>query len=175
MHEILERLDSELAASLHGLDTRQTQLAPKTHLEKWTIQQIVHHLLLTYQSTARLLQTRIDKGSPTKARPTVLHRVQQLAVVSLGYFPRRRMAPAEVTPSVPVSLSNGDELTRKVRVCLSQMDQAAEQAEQLFGNGRCASHFILGPMSAVQWRRFHLVHGSHHAKQILEIRKGHGI
>jgi hypothetical protein len=33
----------------------------------------------------------------------------------------------------------------------------------------------LGPLGAGQWRRFHLSHGRHHIRQILAIRRAHGI
>jgi hypothetical protein len=29
-------------------------------------------------------------------------------------------------------------------------------------------HPFLGPLTASQWRKFHLVHGRHHARQIRE-------
>jgi hypothetical protein len=29
-------------------------------------------------------------------------------------------------------------------------------------------HLILGPLTAGQWRKFHWVHGQHHARQIRE-------
>ncbi len=44
-------------------------------------------------------------------------------------------------------------------------------AEQLFGSRRrSVRHMILGPLSLAQWRRFHLVHGRHHIRQIAAIR-----
>jgi hypothetical protein len=173
MHEILERLESELATVLHGLDARQAQLTPKLHPEKWNIQQIVEHLLLSYRSTTVVLQTRIDKGSATKARPVPQQRFAQFFLIALGRFPRGRLAPPEVSPTLPASLRNGEELTRRVHDDLAGMERAACAAEALFGTGRCASHMILGPLSIHQWRRFHLIHGQHHIKQIRRIRQDH--
>ena len=54
-------------------------------------------------------------------------------------------------------------------------EKTIDQAEKAFGSTRCLSHFILGPLSAAQWRRFHLTHGAHHARQITAIRRAHGI
>ena len=173
MHEILERLESELATVLHGLDARQAQLTPKLHPEKWNIQQIVEHLLLTYRSTAVLLQTRIDKGSPTKARPMPQQRAAQFLVITLGHFPPGRLSPPEVSPTLPASLRNGEELTRRVHDDLVGMDYAACAAEALFGTGRCASHMALGPLTIPQWRQFHLIHGQHHVRQIRRIRQNY--
>jgi hypothetical protein len=175
MHEILTRLESELASALDGLDNRQTQLTPRTHPEKWNIQQIVEHLLMTYRSTSAILNTRVEKRSPTKAHPSSQQVVWQFAIISVGFFPPGRRAPEAVTPNLPASLRSGDDLTRRMREELATFDSLAAQAEQLFGAQRCASHFLLGPLSAQQWRRFHLVHGRHHARQIRAIRKAHAV
>jgi hypothetical protein len=175
MHEIFTRLESELASALDGLDNRQSQLTPRTYPEKWTIQQIVEHLLMTYRSTSAILNTRLEKGSPTKSRTNARQLVQQFVVISVGFFPPGRRAPEAVTPTFPASLRAGDDLTRRIREELATLDSIAAQAERLFGPQRCASHFLLGPLSPLQWRKFHLVHGRHHARQIRAIRKDNAV
>ncbi|MGZ7099671.1 MAG: DUF1569 domain-containing protein [Candidatus Angelobacter sp.] len=32
-------------------------------------------------------------------------------------------------------------------------------------------HPVLGPLTAAEWRKFHLVHGLHHVKQIRSLRE----
>jgi hypothetical protein len=32
---------------------------------------------------------------------------------------------------------------------------------------------VLGPLSVDQWRRFQLIHGEHHLRQIISIRKAY--
>ena len=49
MHEDLRKLDTAVTAALRGLDARTTQATPLAHPEKWSIQQIVEHLLHTYE------------------------------------------------------------------------------------------------------------------------------
>jgi len=83
MHETLAQLESELTTVLHGLDAREAQLAPASDPEKWNIQQIVEHLVLSYRSTVGVLQTRIDKGKPTLAKPMLQQRVGQLYLITL--------------------------------------------------------------------------------------------
>jgi hypothetical protein len=52
------------------------------------------------------------------------------------------------------------------------MDAIIAQCEVRFGRSvRLLDHPILGPLTAAQWRKFHLVHGRHHAEQILQLRK----
>jgi len=55
------------------------------------------------------------------------------------------------------------------------MDASLADAERRFGHRtRVLFHPILGPLTAQQWRRFHLVHGRHHLKQIEARLKGRG-
>jgi hypothetical protein len=58
---------------------------------------------------------------------------------------------------------------------LLAMDEGLTRAEEMFGRQRFASHTVLGPLSAEQWTKFHLVHGKHHVKQIQGIRRDYKI
>ena len=145
--------------------------------EKWTIQQIVEHLLLSYESTCSVVEGRIGKGTPTKSRPTVPQRVGQLVVVKVGRFPHGRVAPAVVTPAEPTArMMSARELDGRVAEELFPMDALFAEAERMWGaSQRCVTHGALGAMSIDQWRRFHLVHGEHHLRQILATRAVMGI
>jgi len=176
MDPILQQLQREIAISLQGLDATQTQIRPSTaNPDKWSIQQIVQHLILTYANTEIAINGRLTKGAPTRAQPTLQQRIRQYAVTSLGYFPGGREAPSPVCPpdcSLPLS---GEELSHKAAVGLARIDQLFAQAESLFGSRRAISHVVLGPLSIYQWRRFHLIHGRHHLRQIRAIRTVHRV
>jgi len=174
MDQVLQRLDEELGLAVRGLSAQETQWTPMLAPEKWTIQQIVEHLLLSYRSSWLVFQKRIDKAAPTQAKPSLRQRMAQ-AMIGMGYFPRGRQAPAEVSPEPSEIHRPGDELARKIEEELTRLDAAASEAERLFGKRQFATHFVLGPLSARQWRRFHLVHGLHHVKQIRQIRLEHNI
>jgi hypothetical protein len=52
---------------------------------------------------------------------------------------------------------------------IQKMDAGFEECVRKFGPGaRILDHPVLGPLTAKQWRRFHLAHGQHHARQIRE-------
>jgi hypothetical protein len=175
MSPTLEQLETKLSAALHGLNSSQTQLRLTNHPSRWTIQQVVQHLLMTYASTAASFETRLAKGTPTLSRPTPAHRAAQFIVITLGLMPGRRTAPPEVTPPASSPALSGDELAATAHEALTHLDHLFDQAEQSFGRARCQSHFILGPLTALQWRRFHLSHGNHHIRQIAAIRRAHGL
>ncbi len=175
MDPTLALLRDELKLALGHLDEQQTQLRPTQEPESWTVQQIVRHLGLTYAATTEAMEARIAKRSPTRAKPTIAQRVAQFGIIRLGYFPSGRKAPDRVSPGNERELS-GVLLAAHLHDALQQMDQAIAAAEALFGPApRAISHMALGPLSTEQWRRFHLVHGRHHIKQIRAIRLEHNV
>jgi hypothetical protein len=176
MNSTLQQLQREIAASLHSLDATQTQLRPPSRPSKWSIQQIIEHLLLTYSGTETAINARLAKRTPTRARPTLTHRVFQFAVTQCGYFPTGRDAPETVTPQTTTHPLSGEELAQAIAEHLAHLDLLFTEAETLFGPAsQCASHTVLGPLNIDQWRKFQLIHGEHHLKQIAAIRKAHNL
>jgi len=52
------------------------------------------------------------------------------------------------------------------------MDAVIAQAEEKFGKStRLLDHPVLGPLSGAQWRKFHLVHGELHIRQLRRLRE----
>jgi hypothetical protein len=174
MHQDLSRLSTEVTEALRGLNKLETQATPRFHPEKWSIQQIVEHLLNTYRGSIPAIQARVDRRKPTRKHPTFRQRVGQFKLITLRQFPKGREAPAAVSASLPTTLRSGDDLAERVNVELIRLDQVTKEGERLFGGQRAVSHIILGPLSMKQWRRFHLIHGRHHLKQIQAIRREHG-
>ncbi|WP_260738742.1 DUF1569 domain-containing protein [Tunturiibacter lichenicola] len=177
MNPTLQQLQREIAYSLDGLDAAQTQLHPPSRPDKWNIQQIMEHLLLSYSGTEMALNARLTKRAPTKAKPNIPQYLGQYTLIHLGYFPRGRKAPPLVSPIAPTTHPIcGDDLTQAAADHLAQLDLLCAEAENLFGpTCRCASHMVLGPLRVEQWRKFQLIHGEHHLKQILAIRKAHQV
>lgn len=171
MHPTLKCLEAELTGSLTGLSPADLGVVPDDHPGKWCIQQIVTHLLLSYESTIDVFETRLGKGTPTRAKTSLMQRLGQIYILRLGRFPRGRKAPAAVSPTLPFELCSVEELIDRIQAALTRFDGLATQAAEMFGEVPAISHFVLGPMSADDWRTFHLVHGRHHIAQILEVRK----
>jgi hypothetical protein len=170
----LKLLQAELERSLAGLRDQQTQLRPGLDPLRWHIQEVVGHLLLTYSLTMTALDTQIAKATPTRAHPSPAQRLWQFLVLRLGWLPPRRKAPAITTPDPNAAPAAGDQLCASIASALAALDTRILTAERLFGSRRrSVRHMILGPMSLAQWRRFHLVHGRHHIRQIAAIRAEH--
>jgi hypothetical protein len=176
MNRNLEVLREELAKALSGLNDQQTQLRPGGDATRWSIQQITGHLRLTYMATETAMDARIAKASATKATPSLLQYAGQFTLITCGYFPRGRQAPDRVTAPTDEAPVSGSVLMAQVADSIAAMSRRIDVAETIFGEKlRGVSHMVLGPLSISQWRRFHLIHGRHHIKQIWAIRRENGL
>src|SRR5271170_1465249 len=171
MYEPFEEVCARYARELRPFPAEALEIHPQGNPNRWNARQIVEHLVLTYKSSGSVLRQRLDKGRPTLARPTVKQRVPQFVLLGLGFMPSGRPAPASVRPGpVPDPVLDGMAQAALFRSELQRMDDLLEECEKRFGKQQMATHQILGPLSAKQWRRFHVVHAKHHLKQIKVIR-----
>jgi len=93
-------------------------------------------------------------------------RVRALVVLGFNHLPEGRKAPKNTVPrGLPVEKVKGE-----VALKIAEMDEIISQCEARFGRGKVLDHPILGPLTAAQWKKFHLIHGRHHVKQILRLR-----
>ncbi len=175
MSGAIDELQHELGALLAGLTVEQVQKRPAARAEAWSVQQIAEHLLRTYDLTLGIFEERLLKGRCTKAKPTMQQRLAQWGITRLGYFPRGRKAPEQVTPQAVLPAESGYEIFARLTARLAALQTIFVEAETAFGQRRCVSHMVLGPMSVEQWRRFHAVHGEHHLKQMRAIRSEMGL
>ena len=158
----LERLRRELEDAIAGVSDRALAQAPPG---KWNSGQILEHLFLTYKNSNRGLGKCLEKGAPLATRRTLKHRLSTLLVVNVGYMPKGRKAPER---ALPRGIAPG-ELRSNIFVEIQKMESGFADCERRFGAGtKIMDHPFLGPLTAAEWRKFHWVHGRHHARQIRE-------
>jgi hypothetical protein len=167
VHPLLNQTRDLLAKTLAGCSAEQIARHPAGDPARWSAQQIVEHLCVTWSSTIGGMEDRLQKGRPLRTRPTFAQRYRQLAVCEFGFLPRRREAPSAVrpkdAPGVPLT---GDELVAHFSATLAAMDDVLNRIERQANGAPVLTHFLLGPLSVRQWRRFHRAHARHHAAQI---------
>jgi hypothetical protein len=135
---------------------------------KWCVAQILEHLYLTYTGTIKGCGRLLEAGRPLASRATFSQRLQSVIVVTLGYLPSGRKSPEVARPRGLPPEKVAGEFQDKIM----EMDVALTQCAEKFGTrARVMDHPVLGPFSISQWRKFHLVHGLHHAKQIRNLRR----
>ena len=176
MHSVFEDLHLRYRKALGGRDCDSCQLRPARPLRgkgtPWSTQDVIEHLLLTYRNTEELLDRYLERKSPSGRPRETKHRILQFLVVRCGGFPRGTDAPAAVHPGKSgMPPMSGEELCACMRSELEKLDAKIDECRQSFEKRPFAPHFIFGPMTADQWRRFHFVHGRHHLKQLARIRR----
>jgi hypothetical protein len=162
MHSHLERLRQELE---EAIASSSVSTVAQTSLGKWNPDEIAEHLFLTYHHTSRGLAKCLEKGSPTARSATLRDRIATLLVVKLGYLPTGRKSPDRAVPRgmPPEGVRHG------LKAELQKMDSELNDCELRFGQRtKILDHPALGPLTADEWRKFHLVHGRHHLRQIRE-------
>ena len=134
---------------------------------KWSPCEIIEHLTRTYSGTAKGFERCLEKGAPLATSTTLKQRLQQFALINLGYFPEGRQAPKHVLPTGELDLNA---VLDAVRRDLARLDEAAIKARQTLGAGKMLDHPLLGALTTDQWLKFHVVHTKHHARQIAQRR-----
>jgi Protein of unknown function (DUF1569) len=176
MHPVFEDLHARYRKSLSGKDCDACQLRPARSLRgkatPWSTQDVIEHLLITYRDTAALFDRYLDRKSPSQKPVEAKHRVLQFLVIRCGGFPRGAQAPERTLPGKSgMPPMSGEELCACMRSELENLDAKIDECRQAFEKTPFAPHFIFGPLTPEQWRRFHFVHGRHHLKQLGRIRK----
>lgn len=151
--------------AVQGLSTEQLSWHPPG---KWSVAEILEHLYLTYTGTSKGFAKVLDSGKISGNVPTWKQRLGALIVVQVGYFPRGVKSPRVAVPRGLPSEQSLAEIGAK----LAEMEGVMGRCEASFGaETRILDHPLLGPFSVSQWRKFHLVHGLHHVKQIRRLRR----
>ena len=164
-------MDPHLATLLRAITSATDGLSPEQLAwhppQKWCTAEILEHLYLTYTGTTKGFTRVLAAGQPMAARPTWKTRAQGLIVLGLGYLPSGRKSPPQAQPRGLPSQQVVSEIAAKI----AEMDEVIGRCQEKFGSHvKVLDHPILGPFSTSQWRKFHLVHGLLHVKQIHTLR-----
>jgi hypothetical protein len=165
MHPLLEELNLKLEIAIDGMTEKQFIWHPPL---KWSAAEVLEHLYLSYTGTTKGFERVLAGGNPLATRASLQQRVQAFVVLRFDYLPTGRKSPPQTRPKgLPAEkVRNG--FPEKI----AEMDDMINQCESRFGvDTRLLDHPFLGPFTADQWRKFHLLHGLHHRKQILRLRE----
>jgi len=161
----LEKLHRALSESMTDLLSEEMSWHPPG---KWSAVEVLEHLYLTYAGTVKGFERVAEAGKSLATTPTWRQRCPTLVVVGFGYMPEGRKAPAVAQPRGLPPEKVRTEILGEIR----KMDEIIARCEGAFGKrDKLLDHPILGPLTAEQWRKLHLVHGLHHVKQIRRLRR----
>jgi hypothetical protein len=164
----LKILQHELAAEVAGLPRERLFWHPAG---KWCTAEILEHLYLTYTGTTKGFSRVLEAQKAATTPATWIQRRNVVVVLGLGYLPSGREAPSFSRPRGLESEKVLAGLAEKI----GEMDEIITRCVEKLGCGQLLDHPILGPLTGAQWKKFHLIHGRHHMKQIrrlMERRRG---
>jgi len=163
MDSYLQSLLEAITSATRGMTTEDLTRHPEG---KWSAAEVLEHLYLTYTGTVKGFERCLAAGRPLASSPTLKQRVSIAVVTGMGYFPEGRQAPERTRPRGMAA----EKVVAEIGPQIAAMDRLISQCEARYGKRtRVLDHPALGPLTAGQWRRFHLVHGQHHVKQILRL------
>jgi len=158
-------LQDEVSTSIQGLSTKELSWHRP---DKWCIAEILEHLYLTYTGTTKGFSRLLASDQAQGNVPTLRQRMRALVVTRAGYFPKGVKSPLVAMPRGLPSEKALSEIVLKI----AEMDEMMSHCVAKFGaDTKVLDHPVLGPFSVSQWRKFHLVHGRHHLKQIRQLRR----
>lgn len=170
MYSAFDSVEHAYAKALDGLTVAQARIHPEGDLNQWCAQELVEHLILSYRSTASVLEERLQKGRPTQAPLLPEQEMRWRKTIMAGRFPEGGKAPEPVRPGqLQLGELCGAELVSQIRAALEKVDGLLCECAEKFGTQPMASHFAFGPLTAEQWREFHTVHARHHLGQLNRI------
>ena len=161
----LEKLQQEIASTTAGVSAERLTWHPPG---KWCGAEVLEHLYLTYTGTIKGFERMAQAGGPRIQAASWAQRGRKLIVLGLSYLPSGREAPTFTRPrGLPIEGILGG-----IGSKIAEMDEVIERCEKQFGpRTQLLDHAILGPLTASEWRKFHLVHGLHHIKQIRRLQR----
>ena len=162
----LEKLQKEIATAIAGMSAEQLSTHPPG---KWCAAEVLEHLYLTYTGTLKGFERVAEGGTTLATKQSWGQRRRTWVVVGFGYLPAGRESPAVARPrGIPA-----EKVLAEIGLKIAEMDRMIAHCEKTHGTrSKLLDHPVLGPLTGKQWRKFHLVHGRHHVKQIWRLRQG---
>ena len=165
MHPVLKVELHRLADTVRGLSLEEAQVHPLPGIGRWSAQEIVEHLILSYKFTSEEVKKRLDKGQSPRRRRGILEIFLRLQTLGLGNMTTGvpsmlRLKPKAYTPCA------GPELAERFLAAGEEMDAVLAEARRKFGIQACGEHPMYGVLRVDEWRRYHAVHARHHMGQL---------
>jgi hypothetical protein len=165
MHPVLKSALEPLAQLMESVTQEEAQMPPLPGQGRWCAQQIMEHLILSYELTSSVVGRQLKSGRIPKNRRSILEFILRAQTIGLGYMPEgvpaiRAMRPRDYTPQP------GAGIAERFLKAAEEMDLQLVTARKKFGIEHCGEHPLFGVMRVDEWRRYHAVHAKHHLKQL---------
>jgi hypothetical protein len=165
MHPVLKSALEPLAEQIATVSAEEAQIPPLPGQGRWTAQQIIEHLILTYEMTSTAVRRQLKSGKVPRNRRNLLEFLLRVQTIGLGYMPDgvpsiRSVRPGSYDPEP------GLQIAERYMQTAEEMDALLVEARKKFGIQACGEHPLFGVMRVDEWRRYHAVHARHHLGQL---------
>jgi hypothetical protein len=167
MHPVLKTELSVLSEVIRGVSAAEAQVNPLPGLGRWSAQEVIEHLVLTYEMTMEELNRQFGRGRALRRKRGPLEVLLRLQTIGLGHLPRGVPAMLRVRPQ-NYRAQGGAVLAERLLRKAEEMDALLVQAREKFGIQPCAEHPFYGGLRVDEWRRYHAIHARHHLQQLRE-------
>ena len=148
MDSRIERALALIDEATEGMTDDQLSWHPEG---KWSSAGILEHLARAFAGTAKGFERTLKAGKVECRQCTPKERLAILAVAHAGFFPPGRKSPAAVLPQgMPP-----EQAMREIRANLAAVGRLSAECEQRFGAVKILVHPVLGPLTPLEWRKFH--------------------
>jgi hypothetical protein len=165
MHPVLKAALEPLAARIAPLREAEAQISPLPGPDRWSSQQVLEHLILTYKLTSDSVSRQLKSGRVPKNHRNLLEFMLRVQTIGAGYMPDGVPAMRAVRP-IDYEPASGHVIAARFLEAGETMDTLLVEARKKFGIQACGEHPFFGVMRVDEWRRYHAVHAGHHMGQL---------
>jgi hypothetical protein len=165
MHPVLKSALEPLAQRMAAVSQEEAQIPPQPGQGRWSAQEIIEHLILTYRLTSESVGRHLKSGRVPHNRRNLLEFFVRMQTIGLGMMPDgipaiRAFRPTHYRPE------EGPAIAARFLDEAEEMDKLLVAARKKFGIQACGEHPFFGVMRVDEWRRYHAVHAGHHRPQL---------
>lgn len=165
MHPVLKSALEPLAEEVATVNKEEAQIVPLPGQGRWCVQQILEHLMLTYDQTISTVSYHLKSGKVPKRHRSVLEWFLRMQTLGFGLMPQGTPAIRMFRPE-EYKAEDGEAIAARFLRTAEEMDQCLVQARKKFGIQACGVHPFYGALRVDEWRRYHVLHARHHLAQL---------
>jgi hypothetical protein len=167
MHPVLANAVCPFAELVATVSLGEAQLSPDPEHHQWCAQQVMEHLLLSFQRSIVELKKRLASGNSPARRASLLQGILASQVCFWGHMPRGVFTSLAIRPGEFVP-QDGKQLAARFLAAAEDVNKVLDDCRLSFGMRPCGYHPMYGPLRVEEWRVYHAVHCRLHQQQFEE-------
>jgi hypothetical protein len=164
MHPVLAKAVNPLAEQVAAVSLNEAQFSPDLEMHRWCGQQVVEHLILSFQSSRMELERRLKSGDSPVSNASLLQWILKIQVCMFGSMSEGVSTTLSLRPTRFVP-QDGKELAERLLAEAEALNNDLSDCRISFGLRPCGYHGMYGPLRVEEWRVYHAVHVRHHERQ----------